>query len=368
MFEKFKKKPFKDRLKDTGFLIKNSFTIIGKEKDIKTPTIHMIVFSIFITTLIFISLFTFFSGHFVFIGILLLLFAIFILVPFRFFYDVRQKADQSWIVYNALTGKDISYSEAHKHTKSQKDKLRLIALVDILIKYVGSQRGQKRGVGGLLVNLFLKALVEVWDLLSHYMLPAVVIEQRPLKEIVPELKALENNVPATLVGVFGIDFVGNVVGFLLFPIYILFLAISVGVGYLVSLTTESTIITIANFSFSWVPVLVMMYVVFVIGGILKKIVESIKVIYFTIFYTSITRPMAIIPSIRNEVTNYLLMRKSDFAPKPTPQSQYINQLANYIQQYKNIGYSEEQIVQFLLSKGYSQRDLDAAIKKIRSGT
>ncbi len=369
MHGRFIKKPFKDRLKDTGFLIKNSFTIIGKDKDIKTPTIHMIVLSILITTFIFISLYTFFSKQFVFVGILLLLFTLFILVPFKFFYDIRQKADQSWIVYNALAGKDISYSDAHEYTKSQKRNLRLIAFVDILVKYAGTRRGRKKGIMGFLINLFLTALVEVWDLLSHYMLPAVVIEQRPLKEIVPELKALKNNVPATLVGVFGIDFVGNVVGSLLFPIYLLFLAISVGIGYLVSLVTESTVITLANFSFSWVPVLIMMYIVFVISGIFKKIVESVKVIYFTIFYTSITRPMVIIPSIRNEVTHYLLMQKSDFAPqpKPTPQSQYINQLANYIEQYENSGYSEQQIVQFLLSRGYSQRDVNSAIRKLRSG-
>ena len=53
MFETFTKKPFKDRLKDTGFLIKTSFTIIGKDEDIKKPTIHMIVFSMIINILIF---------------------------------------------------------------------------------------------------------------------------------------------------------------------------------------------------------------------------------------------------------------------------------------------------------------------------
>jgi len=60
VFESFTKKPFKDRLKDTGFLIKNSFTIIGKDKDIKTPTIHMIVLSTIITTFIYSAILTFF--------------------------------------------------------------------------------------------------------------------------------------------------------------------------------------------------------------------------------------------------------------------------------------------------------------------
>lgn len=366
------KKSFKERLKDTGFLIKNSFTIVGKDEDIKKPTIHMIVLSIIVSTLFWGSIATFFLGKFVFLGILALLFTIFILVPFRFFYNIRQKADQSWIVYNTISGKDISYADAHNHTKSEKGKLRFIAFVDILMKYAGRSRSNKRGISALLINIFLASLIEVWDLLSHYMLPAVVIEQKPLKEIVPEIKALRTNVPATLVGVFGIDFVGNVVGTLLFPIYLVLLAISVGIGYLIAMSTEATTITINVFSFSlvvsWVPVLIMIYIISIFGGIIKKIVESIKVIYFTIFYTAITRPMVITKAMREELTNYLNMNKSDFAPKSkvrTPQQKYINQLADYVKQYKNAGQSEAQIKQYLLSKGYAAKDVNAAINLAR---
>ena len=45
MFEKFHKKSFGDRLKDTGFLLKNSFKVIGKDKDIIKPTIHITILS-----------------------------------------------------------------------------------------------------------------------------------------------------------------------------------------------------------------------------------------------------------------------------------------------------------------------------------
>jgi len=367
MFEGLTRKPFKDRLKDTGFLLKNSFTIIGKSKDIKAPTIHIIALSILITTFIFASLFSFFLGKFVIIGVLLLLFTIFILIPFRFFYEVRQKADQCWIVYNALAGKEISYSDAHAHTKNEKGKLTLIAFIDMLIKYAGNQRGQKKGILGVIINIFLIALVEIWDLLSHYMLPAVVIEEKPLKEMVPELKALKNNVPATLMGVFGIDFAGDVIKTLFNSIKILLLIISVGIGYLISLKTQTTVITLFGFSFSWVPVLIMMYIIFLISGIFTKLVESVKVIYFTIFYTSVTRPMIIIGSMRDELTHYLLMQQSDFAsqPIPTPQTQYINQLADYIKQYESKGYSEQEIKKFLVSKSYSEKDINSAINKTR---
>lgn len=311
MFEKFHKKSFGDRLKDTGFLLKNSFKVIGKDKDIIKPTIHITILSFILITLFFGSLITFLTGRFVGTGVLVLLILIFILTPFKFFYYIRQKADQSWIVYNTITGKDISYKDAHNHTKLEKSSLRKIALIEILMKYVGSQRSQKKGIGSILINLFLAALVEIWDLLSHYMIPAVVIEQKPLKEIIPQIKSLKNNVPATLVGVFGIDFVGNVIGVILFPIYLLTILIGLGIGYLLVSVSPSTVWTVAGFSFSWIPVLIALYLTSVISAVIRKIVESTKVIYFTIFYTAIRAPNNITADMRDELTHYLLMKESN---------------------------------------------------------
>ncbi len=365
MFEKFHKKSFGDRLKDTGFLLKNSFKVIGKDKDIIKPTIHITILSFILITLFFGSLITFLTGRFVGTGVLVLLILIFILTPFKFFYYIRQKADQSWIVYNTITGKDISYKDAHNHTKLEKSSLRKIALIEILMKYVGSQRSKKRGIGATLINLFLSALIEIWDLLSHYMIPAVVVEQKPLKKIIPQIKSLKNNVPATLVGVFGIDFVGNVIGTVLFPVYLLTLAIGTVVGYLIVSISPNTVWTISGFSFSWIPVIIAFYLVFIIATIIRKIVESTKVIYFTIFYTAIRSPMSITQNMRDELTHYLLMGEP--IPKVTKKSsvnqnqQYIQQLANYIDQYIKTGHTEKQIKDFLTSKGYLVRDINSAL-------
>ena len=363
----FKKKPFKDRLKDTGFLIKNSFKIIGKDDDIKTPTFHMIGLTSLIIIFIYSAILTFILGKLVGLGVFLLIITLFILIPYRFFYNVRQKADQSWIVYNTICGKDISYEDAHKHTKLEKGNLRIIAFIDIIMSYVKNQKSRKKGITGILINLFLSFLDEVWDLLSHYMLPAIVIEQKSLKKIIPEIKSLKDNVPATLTGVFGIDFVGNVVGSLFGGIFFIALLSSVGVGYLIANFTELTVITISNFSFSWVPVFIMLFIVSIVGGIYKKLVESIKVIYFTIFYTSIMRPLDISGDLRNELTNFLTMQKSDFVSenKPTPNIQYLDKLSIYIKQYESKGYSKEKIKKFLISKGHSSKNVDLAIKNIK---
>ncbi|MBT7902728.1 hypothetical protein HN587_02620 [Candidatus Woesearchaeota archaeon] len=307
MIQAMKSRPFKQRLKDMGYLLKHSFTVIGKDKDIKTPIINMCVFSGIIISLIFLSLLSFFTGTFVFGGVIILLFTVFFLGIYVYFYNVRQKANLSWIVFNTITGVDISYLDAHNHTKTEKGKLRLIALIDWLMSLTRNRGGEKKGILSLLVIIFFAALREVWDLLSHYMIPAVVIEKKPLNELIVEIKSLKDNIPATLMGVFGIDFAGSIVGSFLFPIYLIIILIGVGIGYLISLATTITVITISGFSFSWVPVLITAYLVFLVGACVAKFVDSIKMIYFTIFYTSLRYPNKIVPEMKQELTNYLVM-------------------------------------------------------------
>ena len=310
MFETFQKKSFHERLKDTGFLLKNSFKVVGMNFDIVKPTVRMAVFSAVMIILIFFSVFTFLLQEYVGVGIGVLLFTLIILVPYRFFYNMRQKANQSWMTYTTIIGRPVSYHEAKEYTKTQKGKLRMIAFVDLLIAYAGSRRGQRKGLSGVLINLFLTALVEVWDLLSHYMLPAVVIEQKNLRDIIPELKALRNNVPATLVGVFGLDFAGKIVGTLLFPIYLIIIGAGVGIGkWFSDVLPAETVITIWGVTFSLLPVVVMLFFTILIASIIRRIVESTKVIYFTIFYTALTRPGQISPVMRSELTHYLLMNE-----------------------------------------------------------
>lgn len=359
----FKKKPFKERLRDTGFLLKNSFVIIGEDKDIKTPTIHMIILSVIISIFFYMSILMFFLGKLL-IGFLLF-FSFFILIFFRFFYDVRQKADQSWIVYNTIKGENVDYSDAHFHTKTQKGNLRKVAFVDCLVKHSCNKAGG--GKVGILVGLFLAFLSEVWDLLSHYMLPAIVIEKKNLKEMVSNIKHLKNNIPATLVGVFGLDFVGNVIGSLFSGLFFILFFSSLGIGHLVSMFTDFAVVTLFNFSFSWVPIVLIFFIFSIVKIIYRKIIESIKVIYFTIFYVSIMKPMEIVPDKREQLTNYLLMERKEFVSeqKVSPNDEYINQLSSYISQYLTSGYSEEDVRNFLVSKGYSLEDVELAVSRLR---
>ena len=365
----FNRRSMGQRLKDTGFLLKNSFSIVGKDKDIKKPTLRVITFSIILNTLLWGSLILILLGTLTGLAWPVLILTLLILIPYRFFYVERQRADQSWIVYNAITGKDINRTEAHSYTKELKGKLRLVAFINLLMKYIGSQRSNNGGIGGLIINIFLASLREVWDLAGYYLLPAIVIEKKSLKEVVPHLKALRNNVPATLTGVFGIDFAGNIVGMLLVPAYIVLIAIGGGIGYLMAnANAELAVVTLGGMTFSWLPIAIMIYIIAVIGKSVKHLVSAAKVIYYTIFYTSIQKPTAIKGDLQGQLTHYLKMEQADFQPKsqtePTPRQKYINKLANYIKQYKeSTGQTDAQIKQFLLSKGYPEKDINAAFTK-----
>lgn len=366
VFDHFTKKPFKDRIKDTGYLLKNSFKVIGKDEDIIKPTIRMAVYSSIMTILLFLSVaFIFLGGTFAAIGIVLLFFTIIILGFYKYFYYIKQKACQSWIVYNTITGKDISYADSKEHIKSEKGKLRFIAFVDLIMAHVKNTRGQKQGIKGILISLFLSGLVEIWDLLSHYMIPAVVIEKKPLKEIVPQIKALKDNVPATLVGVFGIDFVGNVVHTIVIPIYIVMILVSVAIGYLIGLATEITVVTLGGFSFSWVPIVLTLFIVAIIANIIGIFVQSTKVIYFTIFYTSITKPTEIDKSMSGEMTHYLLMDKKVAPAKGKEKlSEHTQKLVDYINDHMKDD-SAKEVKKFLLEHHHPEADIEQALKFLK---
>jgi hypothetical protein len=59
-------------------------------------------------------------------------------------------------------------------------------------------------------NYFLHnamAIREVWDLMYNYLIPAVVVEKKESwSEYAENFKKLTQKIPATLIGVFGIDF------------------------------------------------------------------------------------------------------------------------------------------------------------------
>jgi len=87
------------------------------------------------------------------------------------------------------------------------------------------------------------------------------------------------------------------------------------------------------------------------------------VIYFTIFYTTIRMPLSIVKEMRDELTHYLLLNVP--AEDVTPKQQAIAQLTTFVELYAKEGYSEKQVRDFLLSKGYALKDINNAFASMQ---
>ncbi|MCE9518570.1 MAG: hypothetical protein K8R87_03235 [Verrucomicrobia bacterium] len=298
------------KLKSVLYFLKYSFVLVGRNTGIIRPTVYLGVLSLIMTSLFFSALFCFFSLSHIGTGVLLLVILVLIFGPLRFFIRTFLKAIQSWMSYCTITGQPVLYRDARRHTLQRTSGLMFIGFVDMLIAGMKSQRSNEGGVFSFLSGLFLSALTEVWDLLNHYMIPAVVVEGKPLMQSLPEIKAIRDNVPATLMGVFGVDFAGDALRGIMFLPYLLILAIGAGLGYLLGPHFPTISWKIGGHLVCWMPPLVALYLNCTIGGVLKACVESVKTIYFTIFYTSIMHSDQIPEESREQLAGYLRMESA----------------------------------------------------------
>lgn len=307
MFNPTYPKSFQDSLKNTLFLLKHSFSIIGLNTGIVRPTVYLSLLSLLMITLVFGALTCFALRTQIVAGVLALLIALLVLVPLRLFIRTFLKAIQSWMTYRTITGSPVRYTEARRHAMNDTPGLIFLGFVDMAVAFLSRRQGENQGMTRVITSMLMSSLAEVWDLLNHYMIPAVVVEDKPLKQLLPEIKTLRENVPATLAGVFGIDFAGDALRSLLLPAYLLVLAAGAGLGYLLGPSLPQVSWTLGQREFCWLPPLLALYLNCCVGGVVRACVESVKAIYFTIFYASIMHPDQIPEEHRAQLAGYLRM-------------------------------------------------------------
>lgn len=210
------------------------------------------------------------------------------------------RAAQSWIVYHTFKGENISYKEGL--SRARKNLLDIFLLSSLELVFGAISRKLKSGSqqsGGLwsLLNLLLiiagAAVEEGWDLMGNYLLPGSIIPEKNLGEAISNIKDIKENVPGALVGVFGIDFVGNAVkGYMTFMVII---------GVLLSMVaffiTENVLL---------IYVIYMLVLLAIIASFFGRIViDMVKTIYFTIFYAVLTASDEIPDDLMEEATHYL---------------------------------------------------------------
>ncbi|MDR5892743.1 hypothetical protein [Halomonas mongoliensis] len=322
----------KERVVQLGYLLKHTFTLVGRDPGILRPWIRMSVYGVVMASLFFISVIALWvnNGD---IGTPALLLCLLMFI-YKYFYYVRQELRQSWLVSEALQGHRRTASEAKARVKGFKGASRLIALFEMVFNGALSW-ALRIGRVGVLMAILLKGLREVWDLVNHYLLPSVVIDGYGIRESISRMKRLKENVPETLAGVFGIDVAARAVGTIMFPIYALMVLVGLLIGiwvgdpqspYYLGDPLGGTAMAGAGplpdtLPITALPILIALWIAKLFSVVLERMAASVKVIYFSIFYMRITHADDIVPEIRGELEAYLRMEAEDPEPVAAPGSQ-----------------------------------------------
>lgn len=308
---------FPDRLKSVGHLVKYTFTIIGEDEDIIKPWIRMLVYNLVMVS----GLFYAWLGWWYDLPLegwgLLVAAVLFI---YKYFYYNKQEMRMSHIVHETIIGNDPSYRSAVAACKPFQPQIRKIAWLDILMAFINKARFAGGGFVMMLVRFFIAGIGEVWDLINHYLLPSVAVDRLDIKPAVQKMKKLKSQVPESLVGVFGIDFLGSVTRQIIIPIYIVLGMVAVALGIGLSDILPSTEIQgskgpseywFTSLQFSWVPVIGALWIGKLFSSLIARTVTGVKVIYFTIFYAKITHPDRIMDSMQEDLVDYLKLKEVD---------------------------------------------------------
>ncbi len=316
-----------ERLTQLAYLLKHTFTIVGRDPGILRPWVRMAIYSIVMASLFFLAIIAFVSGAAALGGFLIA--GSVLMFVYKFFYFVRQEMRQSWLVTEALKGERRSAAEAGARIKSLIWTCRKIALIDLTVAWMLNM-ARRSGKAGMLVRLLMRGIEEVWDLVNHYLLPSAAVDGLGIRESVGQMYRLKDNVPETLTGVFGIDIAGRAVGTIMGPVYFLLIIGSLVLGLWVgealptfyagdiAVWLEHPEALPETLHFNWLPLLLALWLGKIGSVILERVTTSVKVIYFSIFYMRITHLEDIIPEIREQLDSYLRMEARDPEPVVTP--------------------------------------------------
>lgn len=333
MRDTFTRPGLSERFEQLGYLLKNTVTIIGRDRDILGPPIRMAVYALLPATAFFAAIWAILvdaDGT----GMLLLTLSV-ILFVYKFFYYNRQELALSWLVYETAAGRDRDGADAGRHVSNLKGQARILALLDMGAAWIARQR--RRGNKGMMNRLLLSALTEGWDMVNHFLLPAFAIEGVGFREGMNRLKAARENVPETLMGVFGIDVLGRLVTSIAAPLYAIMAVLGVIAGIVLVPALPAAFsagefgdlfppdvmqylpIT-AETEFNWLPLFICIFLGRLVSAVFERLVTTLKVIYFTLFYARTLHADSLAEDIRSELDEYLRFSDDgdagDAAPYP----------------------------------------------------
>ncbi|MEP3688035.1 MAG: hypothetical protein ABJN05_13170 [Sulfitobacter dubius] len=323
----FDKPGRRERLSQLGFLMRHTFSILGRNGAILAPVFAMWAYAaamvaVFFAGMLLIAIGTGGGGWLLFGGL--------IMFVYKFFFYNRAELILSRLTFDTATGSSATRQDARSALAGLGAQTRRLAFIDMASAWINSRKNKEGGLMGLLLG----GLGEVWDLVNHFLLPAVAVDRLNLREGISRLKRLKDHVPETLIGVFGIDILGGVVGTVMGPLYLFGGMAAIGCGLLFgdSMPAVFSAGALHDLSpdipafgpigpetvFNWLPLFVFAFVGFVLHGLFARTVTAIKVIYFTLFYSRTMHGEALDPGIRADLEGYLDLNGQEFSSAEAP--------------------------------------------------
>jgi hypothetical protein len=382
--------------KDLGKLFKSSMDLFA-DRGVLEPAMKSFGLSIFNHTLFIVATLMVMYDQQTFWAFSIFALQVIVLFPYSFFYSTRMKACQAWMVYAAITNKTSTFEEAHEITQKQKWTLRLFAFIELIFSMKSSKNESKenKGIIAFIASVVFSAFETIFDVAEDYLLPATVIEQKPIQETIGKLEQLKLNIPASLSGAFGFDIFGQAISSFTYFVHILILAAGAVVGFaLTPIVPEHLLTNVPSEivqSLNFIPNHIFLAPVFVAFGLssllhraVKISVSSLKNIYFSVFYTSINRPLEIKSQLRDSLTHYLNCEDESYVKNIKKQfSSTFSELSKGTEKVQktdaqiyeviektftnNIakGHSVESIADFLKKKGYPEQAIKEVIVKLK---
>lgn len=310
-----------ERIWQLFYLLKNTASIVGRDPGIMKPTFVKVLYGIVEEIVFFAGLVLVLVGQ-IAGGIALIVLSI-LLYVYKYFFHARLEMRQSWLASEIIQGRSGSTSEAVARVKQNKRVYRLIGVLNFFGKRLEkAQRSGKSGFLGIVVRLFFSAAMAMWDLVSHYLLPAAVVDGYGFSDGIDSMGRLKNHVPESLAGVFGIDIAGHAVGALMAPVY--FLVTLAGLGLAAVMGDAVPLFYVPNIieafgvelppdlpyefiSWNVLPLIAVEFFAKFASIVIERVTSSFKVLYFTLFYMRITHNDRIVSDMRESLDSYLTM-------------------------------------------------------------
>ena len=356
---------------DLSGLFKNTFKLIGKDKDLLQPILYMGIYRSVSVCLAFTGIYFFFVAQSYGYGFLSIL-ANLAYAPLSAFLQTRHKAALSWMSFEVLKGKDTDLNSGLSRIKGLNGKLFIIAIVDMIIMNSSSQKSKDGGIKQMLVALALSLFQGIWDIFQNFMIPTLTVEKCDFSEATSRLKTMKENIPAALSGVLGMDILGGLFTSLISILGFVGFLVGGGIGYFLhSALPNSWEHTLSpGHVVNLFPLFCCLFISAFISAFVIAAANGLKSIYYSIFYASLNKPLEISQEYREQVTHYLnfnnQLKGYDFFAKFKVKEEKALQMSAHAEFDQEVvdkikkayesnlskGHGPEKVEAFLISKGF----------------